>query len=955
MQLVEAVGRMLDLAKKGPQPFGLLADRVALIYEEPVTFTEADVMQAIRTEGEGGDVRRVLGAQLARWDFDDNPSWAAGTNRSSPARRRRIYDLMQLDENARDLLDDRLPHFVIDSPTVIDARRWQPWYTPARKAGRTFYWDALCRHLHGPLGWPEESVLSLDESTDAVVERLADPLNEATYQAKGLVVGYVQSGKTANITGVVAKAADAGCRLVIVLAGTLNLLRDQTQRRIDRELVGREILEDEYADDSDWPRFLSHGQRPSQLGAFDWTRLTGRSRDYRTLSGGAIESMRFTRSDPGVPFNHPDNLYRAPAKLLVVKKQAIVLSKLARDLARINADGALVNVPALVIDDESDQASVNTIRPVISDDGETERTRINNAIVGLLDALPRAQYIGYTATPFANVFVDPADAADLFPRDFIVGLPRPNGYLGASDFHDLDGTPDGAEDNRFVSNEAAFVRPVYGDDADESNLLRAIDSFLLAGAIKLYRQRHDPDLDFRHHTLMIHTSPRTAEHQTQLQITRRLLEVSGYRLGTATNRLRELFETDFAPVSATRSPGLPFPRNFDDLEDDLGEVLTRLYRGGDAVLLVNSTREANQLAFDTEPVWKIIVGGAKLSRGFTVEGLTTSYFRRRSPTADTLMQMGRWCGFRRGYADLVRLFIGRREPQGRENFDVYEAFEAVCRDEEAFRTELRRYAMPVDGGDPITPMEVPPLVATHLEWVRPTNRNKMFNAQIAYRNFGGEWSEHRRVAQSIADRRHNESLFRRLIEEVGLDEFDLAAGARHMTAYGALTAAEPVRAALAAYLWADGLRDLQQELEFLYGQHGDPQIDDWLLLLPQLTRITERTWAIDGKSVSVHRRAYWNGTPPLVNAYAGPDDRALAEMVTGKRTSGEPSSDLKRLRAARRAVMIVYPITHELSEDPAWIPTIGLSLLFPANDIPRQIGFTVRRPTQSGEPVIDAS
>jgi hypothetical protein len=946
---------MLELAKQGPQPLNILAELATLVYGEPITVTEAEILRAVRIEGEGGDIRRVLGAQLARWDFDDGSSWADGTIRSSPARRTRIYDLMQFDQLARQLLDDRLPFFIVNPPTVIQAQRWDPWYTPARRAAQSFYWDALCGQLRTQLNWPEQSVLSLDESTDAVTERLADPLSEKAYQSKGVVVGYVQSGKTANITGVVAKAADAGYRLVIILAGTLNLLRDQTQRRIDRELVGRELLEDEYVDDADWPRFLTHGQRPSQLGAFDWTRLTGRSREYRTLSGGAIESMRFARSNPSLPFNHPDNLHTAPVKLLVVKKQATVLSKLARDLARINEDGALANVPALIVDDESDQASVNTIRPAISDDGETERTRINSAIVHLLDILPRAQYIGYTATPFANVFVDPADGADLFPRDFIVGLPRPSGYLGASDFHDLDGTPEGIEDNPFLSNEAAFVRPVYGDDADESNLLRAIDSFLLAGAIKLYRERLDRDLNFRHHTLMIHTSPRIAEHQAQLQTTKHLLETSGYRLGTASDRLRNLFDTDFAPVSKTRAPGLPFPKSFDALDEYLGEVLTRLYRGGDAVLLVNSTNEASQLAFDTDAVWKIIVGGAKLSRGFTVEGLTTSYFRRRSPTADTLMQMGRWCGFRRGYADLVRLFIGRREPQGHESVDVYEAFEAVCRDEEAFREELRRYALPSGSDCPITPMDVPPLVASHLEWVRPTSRNKMFNARITYRNFGGQWSEHRRVVQSADDRRQNETVFRQLFEEVGLDEFNLISGARHMSAYGVVASASQVSAVLHEYLWADGLRDLQQELEFLDGKYGDPQIDEWLILLPQLSKVTERTWDVNARSASVHRRSYWNQTAPLVNAYAGPDDRALAEMITGKRKSEELCQDLRDLKAARRAVMLVYPITHEPPLEAGWLPTMGFSLLFPTNDIARQIGFEVVRSSKSGEPVIDAS
>jgi hypothetical protein len=735
MNLSESVRRMLDLAKQGPQPFASLAALVTAVYGETSPHTEADIVRAIEAEGEGGVVRLTLGAQLARWDADTTSSWSAATPRNSVARRFAIYDLMALSQEARSAFDDKMPRYDAQKPTVITAAGWTPWYVGERRTERTFYWDALGRQLRDQLNWRETNIIGLDEATTAVVERLWDPTAAEAYQSKGLVVGYVQSGKTANITGVIAKAVDAGYRLVIVLAGTLNLLREQTQRRIDRELVGTEMLEDEYLDDSDWPKFLQHGQLPSQLGAFDWVRLTSRTADYKKLSGGAIESMRFTKAHPQLPFNHPDNLHRSSVRLLVVKKNANVLKKLAKDLARVNADGELEQVPALVIDDESDQASVNTVRPTPTLEDEeaiTERTRINHAIVGLLSVLTRAQYVGYTATPFANVFVDPNDEADLFPRDFIVSLPRPNGYLGASDFHDLHGLPAGFADNEFLSNERAFVRRLVAGD-DDSLLLDAIDSFVVSGALKLFRETADSSLNFKHHTMMIHTSPRTADHSKYLQLAKGLLESSGYRLGTATARLKQLYESDFQPVSATRASGHLAPSRFEDLEPYLSEMLSRLYHGGDPVLVVNSTTDATKLAFDSEPVWKIIVGGAKLSRGFTVEGLTTTYFRRRSRMADTVMQMGRWCGYRLGYDDLVRLFIGG------EDDGAYAAFEAVCRDEEAFRNQLDRYATPEDGTPPITPLQVPPVVLSHAEWLRPTSPKKMFNARITFRNFGDMW------------------------------------------------------------------------------------------------------------------------------------------------------------------------------------------------------------------------
>lgn len=946
MNLPEAVRRMFDAAKTGPQPFSRLAEKAAILYDEAVPFSEDDVVRAVVQEGEGGAVRLAVGQQLARWDAEADASWAQPTPRNSAERRQAIYELMGLSPATREVLDDKVPFFDIQRPTIVTAANWTPWYVGDRRTARTFYWDALEAQLRNHLGWAENSIISLDEATTAVVERLWDPTATARYQSKGLVVGYVQSGKTANITGVLAKAADAGYRLIIVLAGTLNLLREQTQRRIDRELVGAELLDDEYLDDSDWPNFLRHGRRPSELGAFDWVRLTSRKSDYRQLKGGAIEAMRFSKTRPELPFNHPDNLHRSAVRLLVVKKNADVLKRLAKDLARVNPGGELEEVPALIIDDESDQASVNTVRPLLADEDDesrrTERTRINHAIVGLLKELKRAQYVGYTATPFANVFVDPTDEADLFPRDFIISLPRPFGYLGASDFHDLYGPPPGFAKNEFLSNERAFVRRLEEDADDE--LLDAIDSFVLSGAIKLYRQSSDPGLKFQHHTMMIHTSPKVADHAKHLKLARELLERSGYRMGTATGRLQELYETDFAPVAATRAAGMPMPQTFDELEPHLGEMLSRLYYGGDPVLLVNSTSDATQLAFDSEPVWKIIVGGAKLSRGFTVEGLTITYFRRRSKMADTLMQMGRWCGYRKGYDDLIRLFIGG------EDDGAYAAFEAVCRDEDAFRTQLARYATPSDGSPPITPLQVPPLVLSHAQWVKPTAKNKMFNARITFRNFGDLWSEHRRVVQSDEGRRHNEHLVREFLLEFGLTKHECAIERRSLTLFGAVVPSVPVRELLASYRWADNGPDLQRELEFLDGEVGDPGIDSWQVLLPQLQN-PGTTWKVGDKKLSVHFRSYWNDEPPLVNAYVGSDERAVAEAITGRRPRSGRGID--ELVAPRRGVLMVYPITHEKNPGADWVPTMGISLLFPRNHLTRQIGFAVQRPGEPNAPIVD--
>lgn len=946
--------RVLDAAKKGPRSIAELRQRAQLLYEEDIPIDEAMILDAIRSESDGGPSRAVMRQWLAQWDFAAEGDWTKGTSPNTRSRRDAIYDAMALDTAARLVLDEFLPFFEVEPITVIAAERWERWYTPERRASRDFYWRAFSDYLRASRSWSEESILSLDQTTTAVVERLADPTQSTAYQAKGLVVGYVQSGKTANITGVVAKAADAGYRLIIVLAGTQNMLRDQTQRRLDRELLGAELLEDEYLDDAEWDDFLRHGARPSILGSFDWIRLTTRAHDYRKLHGGAIESLRFRKRDPQRPFNDPANLHPSDARLVVAKKNATVLAKLARDLERANAGGELAEVPTIIIDDESDQASVNTIRPPADPEAETERTRINQSIVDLIGALPRSQYVGYTATPFANVFIDPGNAEDLFPRDFIVSLPRPPGYLGVRDFHDLDGRPAGVLADAYESNERAFVRPVYGEDGTHEELRRAIDSFVLSGALKLYREAQT-DFRFEHHTMIVHTSHLTADHRQQVDRVRGMLSDGGYLTGECLPRLRDLLDSDFRPVSLSRHPELPFPRRLSDLDSEIGETISRLYRGANPVLLVNSNADADQLAFDAEAVWKIVVGGAKLSRGFTVEGLTVSFFGRKSPTADTLMQMGRWCGFRRGYDDLVRLYIARAAGADGD-FDVYETYEAICRDEESFREELQRYATPSEDGEPITPRDVPPLVASHLDWVKPTSRNKMYNATIGFRNFGGRVSEHRLAPVADDDIVFNERLFSELLGSLDLARTELRADAVATDAIVGIAEPDWVVSLLDRYRWLDQRPLLAPELEFLRGQHGDPEVDDWAIVAPQLQRGSAGVaWRIQELEFSVHLRKRAPGTH-LVNAYAGPDDRAIASLIAGIAPERVRSTNqaLTDLMSPHRAVMLLYPITHRSSPGKDWHPTMGFTLVFPPNRIKRLIGFVVRNPDQPYEPIVSA-
>lgn len=933
---------------KGPKPLGRSLKLSAEINDLDETSATIEALQIhLEAASAGDDAANTIRRALAMWDNESGGAWSAATERNTAARRKLIYTSLDVPESFAALCDHKFPFKPLDAPVVI-ATEHSLWYDESRRKAQSFYWDAYVTQLQRQ-GWQEESIHQLDDSTSKIVERLADPADQRAYQTKGIVVGYVQSGKTANFTGVVAKAADAGYKLIILLGGTLDVLRSQTQRRIDKEMIGQELLDKDYVSDADWDQFLSHGARPATLGAFDWYRLTGPESDYQKLGRG-VEAIQFEAADPQKPFWHRDNLAGAKARIAIVKKNPSVLKRLLSDLKLLQRRGVgapLDQIPTLIIDDESDQASIN-VRA--STNGITPT---NDAITELLRILPRSQYVGYTATPFANVFVDPSNEEDLFPKDFMISLPRPDGYMGVRDFYDLDGRDDDEESR---PNERDFVRNVKGADSKPENLEKAIDSFILAGAIKKYRTAQDPTMKFRHHTMLAHSSARVADHKLLADEVRSTLKRAAYDGRKGQSRLKTLFLQDFEPVSKRQAPALPFPPSFDELAPFIGECLTEIGDPSEAVRVLNNENKADTPDFDKVGVWKILVGGTKLSRGYTVEGLTISYYRRRAATADTLMQMGRWFGFRPKYRDLVRLFIGRQEPVGRggRTIDLYKAFGAICRDEEMFRDELKRYA---DLEERITPLQIPPLVPSHM--LQPTATNKMFNAQIAYSNFGGKLSESTFAPDKDSDIRHNHDALLKLIGDTKIDITKLAATAGKRIEFDAnLTTASPAAMIefLKTFRWfnkgAEGKPPFRLQLEFLEktGKY-DPGITDWLIIAPQSTTPRDQI-KIEGIPFAV---IYRNYTENRFGTYNDPKHRTLAEYIAYESDDvTAPNDALRTLRKKGRGVMLYYPIT-SIEKGKAKPPfSTGFTLLFPKNDIQEPIRFKVVQQNRPNAPVVAA-
>jgi hypothetical protein len=989
--LDSAYNLMIGPGGDGPRPLDRMLD---LAIQAATEASDQGIQQAVRASMIADDpndpVRGLFGQMLRNWDFAGTRSWTAATEPNTPERRAAVYRLLGLTAAEIAAADERIPFADLRNTNIVIAETHGEWYVGERRRPG-FYWKEYRKYLESS-GWEPDSLNDLSEASDLILERISDPFRSECYQTKGIVVGYVQSGKTANFTAVVTKAADAGYRLIIVFGGVLDILRAQTQRRIDKELVGQELLAagvregaaPEYLSDTDWNEFAKHGALPSKLGHFDIERLTGFRDDYQSFRRH-ISGLEFRGQYEDRRYNHPDNIRQSPVRLVVMKKIPSRIAALRKDLQSLKHT-ALDQIPTLIIDDESDQASINTRNPNPTkkssrSPSETGRAPTNREILNLMNVLPRAQYVGYTATPFANVFVDPNDAADLFPKDFLVALKRPAGYMGVREFFDFD--RDGRAltgDERpegYHSNERAFLRDIRrseeeSEDAkDRRNLRLAIDSFVLSGAMKLFRAARGTGIRLRHHTMLVHRSTARTDHLADRNLVIGVFNSGGYGTAASFERLRQLWDMDFKPVCDVKANGLPVPNSFVDLQPHVEAAVGRIRSfGGDhgPARIVNAEpgMEEQVPEFDREDVWSILVGGAKLSRGFTVEGLTISYFRRRTKTADTLMQTGRWFGFRRGYMDLVRVFLGRDEPDGKgATFDLLEAFKAICLDEEVFRAQLRRYIERRDGMPPITPKQIPPLVPKHL--LQPTATNKMYNAKVEFVNFGGDWKESTPLPTEGPPNLNNTRKFRTLIEglrfervELGVTDPDDAAKQIRWQGLVARTGPLEVLSLLDSLEWLGETEGYADERRFLHGTGElDPGIAHWFIIAPQqVGDVSNWTCGAEFKVVVRPLRRDAKGNMRF-GVFSERRHRPIAEAITGAKRHIGLTAATQALLSEKTAVLMLYPTVaanmgkRDLHDGDV---TMGFGLQFPPNAIRRLVVFGVRNAERPDDVVVsDAS
>lgn len=346
--------------------------------------------------------------------------------------------------------------------------------------------------------------------------------------------------------------------------------------------------------------------------------------------------------------------------------------------------------------------------------------------------------------------------------------------------------------------------------------------------------------------MLVHETVKQEEHKVLAGELRKLWAQSGFSTPAGVTRLGKLWHDDYLPVCHARTDGAPLPSSFDELRPYIGQAVDKISEGTTPVLIVNGDKdkdyEQQPLDFQANDVWKILVGGAKLSRGFTVEGLTVSYYKRRAGQADTLMQAGRWFGFRPGYRDLVRLYIGRNVPGPRNaDIDLYAAFGSVVQDEEDFRAELRQYAeLASDGRPMVRPEDVPPMVFQQLPWLKPTQTNKMYNAELTQQGIGGkvqDFSLQPERGNGQANRNNFTAVRPLLAALTDFGEFAYYDKANKKTktyqAHYGILSTETLVDALGEFTWMTNW-SLEPHLRFVRSAHADGKIDDWAVLLPKL-------------------------------------------------------------------------------------------------------------------------
>lgn len=539
---------------------------------------------------------------------------------------------------------------------LADYEHSDDWYEKSA-LGEHFFWDRYKNHLVMSKRFSPKVIEQLENNTlNNLMSYLGNPKSNEGFSRKGLVIGDVQSGKTSNYIGLICKAVDAGYKVIFLLSGTTEILRQQTQKRVEEGFIGY-----------DTANAIDVGVKRGDIVP---RAFTTRNEDFvKNITN--TTSLEFEKGSAPIIF--------------IIKKNVPVLKKVFNAL-KINLKGteSKIKSPMLMVDDEADNASINT------NDKDNNPTRTNENIRKILKLFEKSNYVGFTATPFANVFIDPDTddemlEDDLFPRDFIYALSSPSNYNGAKRMFMERGKDNDRNMIEYIDINDKTIQELYdifplihkkdwkGDRLHDS-VYESIDRFLITNAIRDLKDENTNT----HRSMMINMSRFKA---VQFLITDLIREY----VNDTKNDIKQsmhLSKKEYIENKSVSKLKRLFDKNYECLGISWDSVFSKLYNSikDIAIITVNSDKDAVKLNYEKhiDGYRVIAIGGMALSRGLTLEGLMISYFYRNSATFDVLMQMGRWFGYRDAYKELCKVYMLQSSASYYE--EIVESVEELMRD-----------------------------------------------------------------------------------------------------------------------------------------------------------------------------------------------------------------------------------------------------------------------------------
>ncbi|WP_459556767.1 Z1 domain-containing protein [Lacunimicrobium album] len=851
---------------------------------------------------------------------------------------RQIGRTEEIDEDAlhRDILS-QVSTWQAD-PAVLRDGKHVNWL-PARKAEMEIewsFWKRYRQYLEEEKIWPSTVTAKLDKITDATLGDIGNPAQHGRWDRRGMVVGEVQSGKTANYTGLICKAVDAGYKLIVVLAGMTNDLRTQTQSRLDAEFLGFE---------SEVGKAHSTGSRigvgkidaPGQLIAHPLT-YSAKDGDFRANKSANLQLG-------GSPI------------LLVVKKHTSVLKRIltwVQNQGKVHpATGKKIidEIPLLLLDDEADNASVNTKKE------DEDPTAINRAIRQILNSFQQSSYVGYTATPFANIFILPDEenkseyGDDLFPKGFIYYISPPSNYVGPSQLFGLTEDLDGGDN---TTDALPLVRPA--DDAEivfplshkkelrvdelPDSLIEALCAFVITCAARRARGQRDV-----HNSMLIHVTRYNLVQRrvielisTELINMQRIIEYNtGVQAARLFETLEQLWKKDYLPTCESVRHVCDDPQlihvEWQDVRAQLLPAITKLQvRGinGDA---------GGVLDYDNNPsgLNVIAVGGDKLSRGLTLEGLSVSFYIRPAKNYDTLLQMGRWFGYRPGYVDLCRLYTTE---------DLIGWYEHIAVANEELRREFTFMELSRQ-----TPEEYGLKVRTHPDGLNITAANKIRNGRKMRVSFSGHLSQ---TTVFHKDAQIHEGNFKAADE--WLQSLSNPVLEKTRVVWKNVTPAQ-INKFLKGYTSHPMCRKAEPDLLMKYIEKllRFGELNNWTVALISNSEAKATPWTISGRQIGLIFRD--DKTPDDTSLYmlkksnilspqdeqldlsddqiAAALDKNIAAWQLGQtRSENEPKRPsgpfIRHVRSPQNGLLLIYPLDHsQFDKFFTSVPIIGFAISFP--------------------------